>query len=279
MRKLFSERYKYKEISERLNWGNMTNGLKIRIWNRLSQFLFLSLQKELFRDIIYSLWDEFFKRDLAEIAPRGFEEFFFRIRIRKEYLNLKWYEVYDFLEFIYSKLENDKRLEQRNLVELFKEDMNTVFEEENVPYRFINGNITPIINKEEIAEIESALSYEGKYKPTRDHLEKALDLLSNRKNPDYANSIKESISALESLVRIIKGEKETLGQLIKGMNLHSAFKDGLSKLYGWTSDEGGIRHGKTGEGLEPNLSEARLMLVLCSAFFNYLIEKAEAGKL
>lgn len=289
MHKLFSERYKYKDISEKLNWENMTEGLRNRLWNGFYDFIKLySVNYQKIEDLLYAIGDEFFKMDIVileeGLAPVSFYptqslEYkkskiigMFRREIRNKFFNLNWYEVYDFLEFVFSKIGDKTK-------EVFEKSINLILEQENVPYRFINGRITPIIDREEILEIGKALTHEEKYKPARDHLEKALDLLSDRENPDYANSIKESISALESLVRIIKREKATFGQLIKELNLHPAFKDALSKLYGWTSDEGGIRHGKTGESLEPGLSEARFMLVLCSAFFNYLIEKTETGLL
>lgn len=35
------------------------------------------------------------------------------------------------------------------------------------------------------------------------HLRRALELLSDRENPDYRNSIKEPISAVESLSKVI----------------------------------------------------------------------------
>lgn len=132
-----------------------------------------------------------------------------------------------------------------------------------------NLNVTLYVFPEE--ETEEALGVP--YKGTRDHLEKALTLLSDRKKPDYANSIKESISALESLVQELLGEKGTLGQLIDELDVHPALKKGWKCFYGWTSDEGGIRHGKFGEVLEPGVAEAKYMLVTTSAFINYFVEK------
>jgi hypothetical protein len=47
----------------------------------------------------------------------------------------------------------------------------------------------------------------------------------------------------------------------------------LSALYGYTSDSSGIRHALQDE---PNLDfvDAKFMLVACSAFVNYLTDKA-----
>lgn len=160
------------------------------------------------------------------------------------------------------------------------EFFNKVFEREFVGYRFIDGVITPITDDVETETIESGLKI--KFGGCRSHIRKALLFLSDRKKPDYKNSIKESISAVEAICQIITGNyKSTLGQALKsledkGIKLHEALKKSFSSLYGYTSDEGGIRHA---EGLfESNVTfeEAKYMLVCCCAFVNYLI--AEYGK-
>jgi hypothetical protein len=139
-------------------------------------------------------------------------------------------------------------------------------------YRFLKGVITRITEKEEIKEIEEAL--EGSYTTVKTHLRRSLELLSDRETPDYRNSIKESISAVESLVANVLGEKGgTLGQLLKKMDtdlkLHPALKTSFSNLYGYTSDEGGIRHALM-ENSVNDFHDAKFMLVVCSAFVNFV---------
>jgi hypothetical protein len=107
-----------------------------------------------------------------------------------------------------------------------------------------------------------------------------LELLSDRTTPDYRNSIKESISAVESLVaRTLKAEKGTLGQLIKRLEdeigLHPALKTAFNSLYGYTSDESGIRHALT-EGDKVDFHDAKFMLVVCAAFVNFVKGKVPA---
>ena len=97
---------------------------------------------------------------------------------------------------------------------------------------------------------------------------------ADRENPDYRNSIKEAISAVESIARVVSGrDKATLGDALQAIEksgqLHPALKKGFLKLYGYTSDEQGIRHAMLDE---PNLTaaDARYFLVSCSSFVNYL---------
>lgn len=163
----------------------------------------------------------------------------------------------------------------------YKAEINELFQREYVGYRFIDGEITPISDDIEVAEIEKSLDIE--FQGCKSHIRKALGFLSDRENPDYKNSIKESISAVESICQIIaQNSKATLGEALKkleehGVKIHEAMKKSFSSLYGYTSDEGGIRHC---EGIfESNVTfeEAKFMLVSCSAFVNYLI--AEYGKI
>lgn len=156
-----------------------------------------------------------------------------------------------------------------------EQELNALFEEEFVGYRMIANKITPITNEVEINEIKTSLDIE--FEGCKSHIKKGLSLLSDREKPDYKNSIKESISAVESICQIIcKDDKATLGKALNkleesGIKLHKSLKEAFSKLYGYTSDEGGIRHA---EGLfESNVSfeDAKFMLVTCCAFVNYLI--------
>jgi len=187
--------------------------------------------------------------------------------IRDKFYNLKWYEVYEFIEFI----KNEFAIEVGGI-----SDLNKIFDEERAPYRIIGDYVAPITSEVEIREIERSLNILDKYQSVKIHLNKALEYYSKRLNPDYKNSIKESISSLEALARIIlKKPKATLGKLVEKLLIHPAFREALKKLYGWTSDEGGIRHAETDEKIISGEEEARFMLVICSAFVNYILGKCE----
>jgi hypothetical protein len=114
------------------------------------------------------------------------------------------------------------------------------------------------------------------------HLENAVRLMSQKTSPDYRNSIKDSISAVEAICRAVTNDKNaTLGQALDKIEeqgkikLQGALKRAFDSLYGYTSGSEGIRHA-LGLLEEPNLSleEAKFMLVCCSAFVNYLVTKA-----
>ena len=106
------------------------------------------------------------------------------------------------------------------------------------------------------------------------HIRLALEKLSDRSKPDYRNSIKESISAVEAACKLISGDdKATLTPALRKISgLHPALIQAFEKLYGYTCDAEGIRHALTEEeNLDQN--DAKYMLIACSAFVNYLIAK------
>lgn len=151
-------------------------------------------------------------------------------------------------------------------------DINQVFEKEFVGYRFVNGIIVKITNDVEIKEIEEAIAISNN--KTSNHLGKAMTLLSNREKPDYENSIKESISAVEAMCNDIVGKKATLGdalkQLQKYVDIHPRLVTAFDKLYAYTCDASGVRHSGEIGGSKSTFEEAKFMLVACSGFVNYL---------
>ena len=86
---------------------------------------------------------------------------------------------------------------------------------------------------------------------TNEHLKSAFQKLSDKRNPDPRNSIKESISAIESICKLLSGRLHaTLPDAIralkdKGITIHPALEQGIGKIYAYTSDADGIRHAMT----------------------------------
>lgn len=152
--------------------------------------------------------------------------------------------------------------------------LNYSLEKEFSAYRILNNNIVEITSDVEINEIETAINSAENSNSTKQHLSRALELLSDRKTPDYRNSIKESISSVEALCMEITGNpKATLGQALKliekSTELHKSLQSAFGSLYGWTSDADGIRHAMMDESTLKQ-EDAIFMLVSCSAFVNYL---------
>ncbi len=195
---------------------------------------------------------------------------------------MTWAQVYDLLEYVVamSTIWNP-----RLNIQAVVKHANVLLAREHSGYRFVNGQLAPITNLTEISEIESAAERvtAAGLDGARQHISTALSLFGQRPQPDYRNAIKEAVSAVEAVVKNITGTRGgglrgALDAVSAKIEMHPALKAGLEKLYGYTSDEGGIRHAILEEA-SVDEADARFMIVTCSAFVNFLILKAEAAGL
>lgn len=246
----------------------MWNALNVFYWSKFPSHLGVSVENHAGLSLLlHFLWRDFFKRTVDTVPSRWDAAL---SDVKDYFFGCSWFVVYDFIEFIASL-----RIGEYFDFDRFVDFCNGVLEREVAAYRFVDFKVTQITAEEEIAEIEQALSDANK--PVAKHLRTALELLSDRKSPDYRNSIKESISAVEAACNLITGSKATLGQALKALEgkteIHPAFKNALSSLYGYTSDASGIRHALMDEE-KVDFADAKFMLVSCSAFVNYLKSKS-----
>jgi hypothetical protein len=216
---------------------------------------------------LYSLWTGFYTAP-SDTQPKFREAIG---HIRADFFQAEWHWVFDFLEF---SAKHAKECGQ-----LLVKFCNVQLERKNSAYRFVGTEIVEVTDQTEITSIEEVLKGP---KAVRIHFERALALLSDRRMPDFRNSIKESISGVEAICRLIANRhSDTLGAAVKKVStktpMHPAFEQALLKLYGFTSDEGGIRHALM-EEQSLGYADAKFMLVLFSAFTNFLLARcAETG--
>ena len=272
----FSERIGKKEPKVDIQFDNMDKELKNGIWNIISIYFINPLTKNqyfpkaLYKSFVIEIWFSFFKEPTDQIAYMTESV---ADELRNRFFSWDYLKIYDFIEFI-SKFEMPfDKLE-------FINACNFILKRELSAFRFVNGLLAPITNKNEINAIENAidLSFKNKLKGVNIHLNEALKKLSDKKSPDYRNSIKESISAVESICKeIAQDPKAELGKALKMLKnkivIHIALEKGFEKLYGYTSDGAGIRHALMDEH-NLDQEDALYMLISCSAFINYLIVKA-----
>lgn len=279
---LFSQRKGIRPVSKAIQRESMDDDLRNCLWSALDTIIWsrwarkdrIGNQTEESKRVetIYTIvWTDYLKKPRDEIIQfnRAYKASPHNT-IKAHFFSDEWWQRYDLIEFLFQWVPDEWKQQ-------LKDHLNGYMEAENAAYRIVGDKVTEITDEEEIEAVESAI--EGGVKPCREHLVQALKLLSDRKEPDYRNSIKESISAVEAVCRVIVGKpKATLGTCIKIIKahgaIHGAFEQALLKLYGYTSDESGIRHSLTEESEAPAYSDAKFMLVACSAFVNFLLTKA-----
>ncbi len=272
----FSERMGFEPVRQAIQKDDMDPDLRIGLWNVIS-FLYFNIHPNYdtpgmddFGTFLLKLWMYHFKRPINDMP--GYWQATLEA-IRFYFFSCPWFRVYNFVEFVVQNPPNPDR--ESLAMQMFQD----VLVRELSAYRFIGDTLAPITSEAEIASIEMALQLDDVFSPVAAHLNQALKLLSDHQQPDYKNSIKESISAVESMASLIAGKNKAelssaLDRIKDKLGMHTAFADALKKLYNYASDEDGIRHAAL-EEKNLDQEDAVFMLVSCSAFVNYLKVKAD----
>lgn len=251
---------------------NINDDLKNSLWNILTSSVFLIGGYDVlddnwfnrFRHNYAMVFQYFFKKPLDQMGSTDEERY---ALIRKWYFSCKWHDIYNLLEFIVDKIDN--RLEY-----IF----NDVLISEKSAYRFVEKKLIPITDEVEIESVKDAANLINKFSGPREHIRRALVAFSKKPTSDYLTATREAISAVESMAKVISGnEKGTLADALKSMEkqktIHPALKESFMKLYGYTSDEKGIRHALLNDETDVDESIAHFMIVVCSAFLNFAISR------
>jgi hypothetical protein len=285
----FSQRLGISLAEKAIQLGSVDEELRNSLWSTLTAFYWDSFNRSKYdmgsrvdyisgsslTHLFKALWLHYFKKPTDTIPTFYYDDTGGLQKVRNYFFNAKWFEIYDFIEFVAAYGPHSASGE-------FIKACNHFLQRENSGYRFVDGKIIEISSSDEVNEIESALKRSTPYYGVKQHLSSAISLLSDKEKPDYRNSIKESISAVEALCkRVCNAEKATLGETLKSLEkkglMHPALKSAFSSLYGFTNDANGIRHALMEES---NLTsaDARFMLISCSAFVNYVIASANDVK-
>lgn len=282
--KLFSHRYGFKPIKSVIQTESIDDELRTGLWNALTTFYwdkaistltgtlrrgyFLS-QNPTLKKLMMKLWKDYFIRPTDTLSNNWQEVY---AQLREDFFDFEWYEVYDFIQFVAESYTPSQYQPDHLNNSRFRVHCNSILERELSAYRFVDGVIAKIVSESEIQSIEEATKVP--ISPVRIHLRRSLELLSDRKKPDYRNSTKEAISAVEALAKKITGdEKAKLGSALDKLEgLHPALKSAFDKLYGYSSNAKGIRHALL-EQDNLTFDDAKFMLVVCSAFVNYVLSK------
>lgn len=230
----FSQRMGIKPIEVPIQTDCLNEDTRMDIWNSFYQWFssYVVSDSDLIdyitgseRELCIRVWSRYLRRDLSHLS--------YGQNLTGEVKRLilssttAWYDILDFCE----QIINDPYAQ----VKYFSKMLNDVFEKDNVGYRIIGKQISPITNETEIQSIESALALSGPFSGARIHIQTALEKYSDKTDPDYRNCVKESISAVESMCQILANNpKATLGAALKvlnngGIDIHSALAAGFEK--------------------------------------------------
>jgi len=199
-------------------------------------------------------------------------------QIKRLFQKEPYNQVFDFLQFI---LRHDRAPSE------FCGVVQSILKDRQCAYMVIDDgpSIASIATPEQGESIEQSFQVLalGPFDGARTHLRESAQCINVG---DYAGSVRESIHAVESAARNLSRDADisltpALNALSeKGVILHGAFKSGVKKLYGYSSDENGIRHSLLeGDGANVDVEDAVFMFGACASFAAYLVNKARRAGL
>ena len=225
------------------------------------------------RSILYD-WHVFEEHRAADDFSHNF--FDNLERVKAIILNGDFNVVFDFLQFV---------MRHGKCPDKFDKAIGTIFRYAQLAYFVSEGGptIMPAATPEEGAAIQEALrvSSEAGLDGARVHLVKAGEELNAGHFPD---SVRESVHAVESVAKRLSEKADTtlspaLDALSQHVTIHGDLIAGFKKIYGYTSDEKGVRHALLGGKAKVDREDAVFMLGACASFVTYLVGKARASGL
>ncbi|MBY7658426.1 hypothetical protein J8401_012865 [Lactiplantibacillus plantarum] len=261
----FSERMGFVEVDDTIQLDKMNQKLKndiFNFWRNELERLYVNRAYHPTTQLKLNelLWTNYFH----ETKPVNYVP---TSDITTRYDKMKFYEVYDFLEFLMQTLL-DNEADIRSI--------NQILESNHSGYRFVKNQLEPISSDTDITTIKNGLEAQI----DNGHLQNALNELGKRADINLNTIMKESIDAVETAThhittKFFNGQpKDTMGRSIAILKdngfieNHPAYLAAFSNLYGYSSD-GGIRHPKDRD-YKVDQAEATFMLEICSAFISML---------
>ena len=272
----FSQAYGYEELPQPLKLGEIPDGARTKLWSVLFHFVesesnkYLGIQRvgESWEEILTFLHVEYHERALDEVDDT-LENF---IGVYKPiFMRDQFNEVFDLLLAI---------MRYQACPPEFITAVAAIFKASRLAYVVDTSSpvtIYPAATEEEgeaVLRATAELSNAG-LAGAVSHLRQASE---NINQGDHAGAVRESIHAVESTARRIDPDARKLESALKSLErangLHPALKKAFSSLYGFTSDEEGIRHALI-DSPQANvgLDEAVFMLGACASFSSYLARK------
>ncbi len=277
----FSQAQGYEEVPETLKLEELNKRARTQIWNLLFSHMEQSTEVGMHNRYISGTWRDILKSTHALYDNRALDDWNERFsaicsNLRNHIENDPFNLVFDRLQFI---------LRVKNCPMQFIRGLKRVFAACGLAYTIDESSpptIFPVATPEEgMALLESMqILCQAGLAGSSSHLRNAANNINQQ---DWAGGVRESIHAVESVARKIDPKaSRALKPALKSIEiqgaLHPALKEAFTSLYGYTSDQQGIRHALLDSPqAKVGADEAVFMLGACASFASYLWRKRVGG--
>lgn len=183
---------------------------------------------------------------------------------------LSWDKVFDFSERLYSHLtidvnrynrqteEWDHVASKSEVQEFIANELRQLFLEEHLAFEFSNGLVRRRGRRHTAEQVSRADLVLGdpRLSSARAHFNKALQFFRSALQPDYENTVKEAVCAVEATARSLfpSSSSSTLADVVKSITggdageLPKPIANTFHGLYGFRSGGEGVGHGGASAG-------------------------------
>ncbi|MDE0555215.1 MAG: hypothetical protein OXI24_13415 [Candidatus Poribacteria bacterium] len=286
--KSFSQRHGYEPLPECMRLEHLSKKARTAVYN-----IIVDLVSGIWRNNVDSPAPRMCRRAMASCLDKNIRE----VGVLKDQIldelqsfvcDSPFNKVLDLLEYM-AGYDDDQNFGESTVLNArlsrFSKDINNAFDKHGVAYMFMldTSTICPRTSMEQGVTIQNAVATLKNHKlpsPVT-HLRNAASHLDLG---EYADAITDSIHAVESVVRFFDPENsQKLGDAVdslkgKGVLKHPALAKGIKSLYGYTSDEEGVRHALVFEPeANVDINDAMFMFGACASLAAYLANVCREG--
>jgi len=183
--------------------------------------------------------------------------------------DLQWDELCDACEVIWEKLDQQER-------DRFTNKLNQLFSRNHFGFELRDGLMEKVgarVQEAAIAEARGILHDPDLSGPDEQY-QKAIGFFNRRPEPDRENCVKEAVSAVEGVARVLLKDDsiilpDAMKQLRAGRGVHATLVKLIDSLYAYRGDAEGVAHALTGPK-EVRPAEAEFVLGASASAIVYL---------
>ena len=268
---LFSKRHRLRPTPEGLMDEDIPERARIGLYHIVEEYFGGEHQKD-----YYDIYKEICKA-LRILGNRNVNIYTASSAIEETIMTCNWWQYYDICEVLWANPYSEYS-QQKHEVDI-AEKINSLFRDEQIGFELREGGIEKVGSGFIDSQIKETryLLKEPEFKGADQHFEKAIKALNIRPKPDVENCIKDAVSAIESVGRIITNDENALlSDIIKSAVKKGAIPQPLDqtfqKLYAYRGNEPGVAHGAT-DISKVTADEAELILTMSAAMIIYLVKK------
>ena len=274
----FAQREGLEAVPPQLQPGTLSKQARASLWHVIYQSMEASIRSGTMSSYFIEPWSTIL-RDWLVDTQHGMSNDFesgsheHEQRLKALFTKGRYHEVLGFVEYVLHHSDCPGKVKQGVASSL----INT-----RTAYTIVDGDtICPISGDVEAAVLARAFEdlAQTPFEGAKSHLKAAAGFLTVGK---FADSVRESVHSVEATARLLaptatSGLGPALTELEKMHAIHGAMKAGFGSLYGYASNEKGIRHPLLEEGSATvDQYDALFMMGSCASFVSYLIGKGRS---